>query len=123
MTALWIALAGALGSLCRFGVARLLPPGLTHFPWATLIVNVLGSLAMGLAAARLAALGHLDTRFALALTTGFLGGFTTYSSFALDTVSILEKRNFFAALIYVLLTLVAALAACALGVALGRRVS
>ena len=90
MTSLFqVALGGAIGASGRYltGMAalRLAGPG---FPWGTLIVNVLGSFAMGVL---VVALAHYHAhRFAPLLMTGVLGGFTTFSAFSLDTVSLLE---------------------------------
>lgn len=95
MTAfLLVFLGGGAGAACRHGVnlsaARLLG---IEFPWGTLIVNVVGSFAMGLLAAWFAfragpgATQHLR----LLLTTGFLGGFTTFSAFSLDVALLWER--------------------------------
>lgn len=87
---LQVALGGALGASARYltGVAvlRLVGPG---FPWATLAVNVVGSFAMGCLVVGLAHLGGM--RFAPLLMTGLLGGFTTFSAFALDAVTLWER--------------------------------
>lgn len=121
MTALAIALAGAAGSLCRWGVgvalARL---GDGRVPWGTFAVNVLGSFVIGATMALFAARGELDSRMRLAITVGFLGGFTTYSSFAFETVTMLEQRAPAAAALYVGGTLAAAGAACAAGIYVAR---
>jgi len=90
MTSLFqVAIGGALGASARFltGVAvlRLAGPG---FPWATLIVNVLGSFAMGVL---IVVLAQGSNRFAPLLITGLLGGFTTFSAFSLDTLSLFER--------------------------------
>lgn len=90
----WIALAGALGTLCRYwvsGVAQAL--GGDRFPWGTLVVNVAGcfvfGLVSGLAEDRL--LISNQTRFILA--TGFLGAFTTFSTFAYETTAYLRDSQ------------------------------
>ncbi len=114
-----VALGGALGALARYGVALALPPrpdgGL---PWATLLVNVLGSLALGALAALAAAgrLGHAPLQALLA--TGFCGAFTTFSTFSLETV-LLARGGFVApALTYVALNLGLCLAGTAAAFAL-----
>jgi len=121
LNALYIALFGALGSVSRYGVGlaalRFIGRG-----WAgTLAVNIVGSLLMGSLVGWFSVTGDLDTRMRLALTTGLLGGFTTYSAFALETVSLLEKRQTGAAAAYMAATLVLAGGACFLGLAIGRR--
>jgi CrcB protein len=116
-TALAIAVFGALGSLSRHGVGvglqRLLG---VRFPYGTFAVNVIGSFLIGLAMAVFATRGELDSRLRIALTVGFLGGFTTYSSFAFETVGLLEKRQAALAAAYVSATLIAAGGACYAGV-------
>lgn len=105
-----IAIGGAFGSVARHLVnaaaGRLLGMG---FPFGTLTVNVLGSFAMG---ALVVVLARLDaTRLAPLLMTGFLGGFTTFSAFALDSVFLWERGETAHALAYaagsVLLSLMA----------------
>ncbi|HWN70686.1 MAG TPA: fluoride efflux transporter CrcB [Haliangium sp.] len=123
-TLLYIALAGALGSVCRhlLGTAVQRASGVA-FPWGTLAVNVLGSFCIGLAMALFAQRGQLDAPLRLALTAGFLGGFTTYSAFAFETVQLVERHAFAAAILYVTATVVTAAVACALGLALVRWLS
>jgi len=121
VTALAIALAGAAGSLCRWGVGLALSRlGDGRMPWGTFAVNVLGSFVIGAAMAVFAARGELDSRLRMAITVGFLGGFTTYSSFAFETVTMLEERAPASAALYVGATLVAAGTSCAAGIYLAR---
>ncbi|WP_225027820.1 fluoride efflux transporter CrcB [Xinfangfangia pollutisoli] len=87
---LQVAAGGALGASARYltniGLARLLGTG---FPWGTLAVNVLGAFAMGFLVTFLA---HKDlNRLAPLLMTGILGGFTTFSAFSLDTITLYER--------------------------------
>ncbi len=91
-----------IGGAARHGmniwVARLMG---THFPWHTLVINILGSLAMGLVAGffmeRSDATGHLR----LFLATGVLGGFTTFSAFSLDAILLWERHEYLLASLYV----------------------
>lgn len=120
VTALYIALAGALGSLARYGVGAGMQRAVgARFPWGTLLINVAGSFLIGLFMAVFAARGQLDSRARLAITIGFLGGFTTYSSFALETVSLIERRQTAAAALYVGVTLVTGALACWAGLRAG----
>ena len=123
MTGLWVALAGGLGSFSRYWVGNAavsafpkssLPPG-------TLIVNVLGSLAMGILVAFFAGRTELDSQLKSALCIGFLGGFTTYSSFAMETITMLRTSRPTYAAVYVATTLVCAGLACFVGISLGKR--
>lgn len=115
-------LGGALGSGARYlavsGVqARL---GAT-FPWGTLTVNLVGSFLLGLLlpiGLRGTVLGPTAT---IALSVGLLGGFTTYSSFSVETLSLLQRGAFAAAFANVAATLLLCLAASWLGVQLGER--
>ena len=118
-TALVVAGTGAVGCLLRWLVTLALPTG--RLPWATLAVNALGSLAIGVCVAALAARGLADSRLRAALVVGLLGGFTTYSSFAFEYVDYFQRRALASAALYVAVTLVACGLACALGIALGRR--
>ncbi|WP_439109669.1 fluoride efflux transporter CrcB [Lentibacter sp.] len=114
---LQVALGGAVGASLRYlasvGAVRLIGHG---FPWATLFVNVLGSLAMG---ALVALLAQKDaTRFAPLLMTGLLGGFTTFSAFSLDAVTLYERGQIGAAASYVTASVVLSIAALFAGMAL-----
>jgi CrcB protein len=123
-TLIYIALAGALGSVCRHlaGTAVQRASG-AAFPSGTLAVNVVGAFCIGLVMALFALRGQLDSPLRLTLTAGFLGGFTTYSAFAFETVQMVERQEFGAAILYVVATLIAAGVACALGLALVRWLS
>ncbi len=124
MIALYIGLAGALGSVSRYWLGLLVSNWVgvrTSLPVATLTVNVLGSLAMGVVVGVFASRGDMDSRLRIALAIGFLGGFTTYSSFALETVGLLEQRSLQVAALYITLTLFAAGFACYAGLLVGRR--
>ena len=118
MTFLSVALGGAIGASARFAVnlaaARLFGMG---FPVGTLCVNVLGSFAMGVLAVVL-----LDRASPLApfLLTGVLGGFTTFSAFALDTTVLWQRGDSGLAMGYVLASVVLSLAAVSAGLAIGR---
>jgi CrcB protein len=95
-------LGGGLGAALRHGVnllsARLLG---TAFPYATLIENVSGSLVMGLLAAYFAYLGDASQHWRLFLTTGILGGYTTFSAFSLDAALLYERGELALAALYV----------------------
>ncbi len=123
----WLVIAGggALGAMARFGVVRLsaamFGPG---FPLGTLIVNVLGSLVAGVLYVRLveASTGGADGMLRSLLVVGFLGAFTTFSAFSVDTLQLLEKTGAAAAGWNVLLNVVLCLGACAMGFWIGRQI-
>ncbi len=113
---LLVALGGAAGSVVRYlvSVAALATLG-AGFPWGTLAVNVLGSAAIGVAAGT-----GLEGQAQLLVVTGFLGGFTTFSAFSLETGALLERSPWLAAL-YVAVSVALGLAAFALAWSLMRR--
>ncbi len=122
--ALYIGLAGAAGSMSRYALGTWLSGvfvGKTVLPVGTLAVNILGSLLMGLVVALFVSRGDVDSRTRIVLTVGFLGGFTTYSSFALETVGLWEGKSATIAGAYVFLTLLGGGAACVAGLTIGRR--
>lgn len=89
VTAIWIAAGGAVGTLARFGLAGLINQ--QGHPWGTVTVNVVGSLLLGIAIG-IWGVEHA-TEHQLAVTVGLLGGFTTFSTFALDTIRLWESGN------------------------------
>ena len=123
---LLVFLGGGIGAASRHGVniaaARLLG---TAFPWGTLIINVAGSFAMGLIAAWFAfrADTGLSQHARLFLTTGILGGFTTFSAFSLDAVLLWERGAIASAAAYVLASVVLSLVGLIAGLALIRGLS
>jgi CrcB protein len=116
-----IAGGGALGALARFwvssGIYQLLGKS---FPWGTLTVNVVGSFAMGfllvLFLERLAA----APEWRAAVLVGFLGAFTTFSTFSIETLTLVEQGELTKALLNVLASVVLCVAACWLGLILAR---
>ncbi len=127
METLWIALGSALGGVARFALSGLVARGIGEtFPFGTLAVNVLGSFAIGLFVAVTGPDGPLlvDPRLRRAFTLGVCGGFTTFSSFSLQTLALLRDGEWGPALANVLLSVVGCLLAVwagwALGVRLGR---
>lgn len=100
---LLVALGGGIGAGLRHGVnlgaARLAG---TEFPWATFAINILGSLLIGVAAAWFAFRNEAASQsLRLFLTTGILGGFTTFSAFSLDFALLYERGDIMAAVLYV----------------------
>lgn len=114
-----VALGGAIGASLRYltGVAtiRAFGPG---FPWGTLVVNVLGSAAMGALVVILAQ--KSGTRYAPFLMTGILGGFTTFSAFSLDALTIYERGQIGLAAAYVAASVALSLSGIVAGLFLAR---
>lgn len=97
---LWVALGGSIGAVSRFLVSTwLFVPD--RFPWATLVINIAGSLAIGV----LWGLGHqqpwFDSWGRYLLVVGLLGGFTTFSAFSLETVAMIDGQRYLQAIGYV----------------------
>ena len=121
ITLLAIALGGAVGTLMRYGMTLgigLLWPGI--FPLATFCINLLGCLAIGVVYGLWLNRPELSPLLQQSLMVGFLGGFTTFSSFSLDALRLLENDQSFMALIYVLLSVCLGLTATWAGLSLTR---
>jgi fluoride exporter len=122
---LWIAIAGAAGSLCRFGtyelVDKLAPEKLSR-TWhiSTLIVNVLGCFVYGFLVQWLTSHASPESNLKLILLTGFLGAYTTYSTFAFDTYDLHHSTGLAAALGFMALQVATGWGAMIAGVAIGR---
>ena len=121
MLFVWIALGGALGSVARFVTVtasnRLMG---TSFPYGTLLVNVLGSFAIGFIATIMLR-KYADAESArYFLTTGFLGGFTTFSAFSLELLQLMQGGETALAMLYILASIVLGLLAVFAGFALAQ---
>lgn len=121
---LWVCAAGALGSGARFLISQAIERAArgASFPYGTLLVNVVGSFLI-CAIMPLAAAGIVSPTQRLALTTGFLGGFTTYSAFAYETLRCFDAKAFRVGVLNITATLVLGLAAGALGLLCGRKLA
>jgi CrcB protein len=121
MNYLLIFIGGGIGSAMRYGASRaslaLIGPG---FPAGTLFVNVVGSTLMGVLAAWFALRGSADQSVRLFLTTGVLGGFTTFSAFSLDTAVLWERGATGATIAYVVATFVLSIGGLFAGLAVAR---
>lgn len=119
-TFLQVGLGGAIGAMLRFGVNTVAQRILgIAFPFGTLTVNVLGSALMGLGVALLLE-RSMGPRIAPFLMVGLLGGFTTFSSFSLDVIALVERQEVWHAVLYAALSVALSLLALAGGLALGR---
>lgn len=118
---LWVALGGAIGSAARYGVnvwsGRLLGG---EFPWHTLLVNILGCLVMGILIELMALKLNVGNEMRAFLTTGILGGFTTFSAFSLDFALLVERKSYGLAGAYAAGSVVLSLAAVFAGLSLVR---
>ena len=119
VTVLAVAGGGAVGSVARYLVTVAMTATTTAFPYATLVVNVVGAFLIGLFARLFATPDH-DPVLRLALTTGLCGGFTTFSTFSAETITLVQQGRAGRAAVYVLLSLVLGFGATMLGLSFGR---
>ena len=121
---LYVLLGGAVGTGCRYGLSLLLTKKLhhPHFPYATFIINLSGSFVIGLLGElfRLRVLTSVELR--LALMTGFLGGYTTFSAYSLENLSLLREGEWLLALSYALGSVLLGLLCAWAGMRLGQLV-
>ena len=121
MTVLWVALGGAIGAAGRYSVnvwsGRTLG---TAFPWHTLTVNILGCLIMGALVELMALKLNVSNEIRAFLTTGVLGGFTTFSAFSLDFALLVERKSYGLAGTYAAASVIASLIAVFAGLYLVR---
>jgi CrcB protein len=120
MTVMWVMVAGGLGSGARYLVGQWASHALgASFPYGTLIVNLAGCFALG-AVVQLSATGSWSPEWRAAIAAGFLGGFTTYSSFNQESIAMLAGDGAGLGALYVAGTLAGGLAAGSLGLAAAR---
>jgi CrcB protein len=116
-------LGGGFGAALRHGInlaaAQLVG---RSFPYGTMFINVTGSLVMGLIAEYFALKSHLPRTWMLFLTTGILGGYTTFSAFSLETALLYERGEIWAAGLYVLGSVVLAVTGLFVGLAIIRAI-
>ncbi len=119
---LWVMLGSALGGLLRFTLGRITPTWNSHLPWSTILINVIGSFFIGF----FGTLTFTGSRYQasenirLFVMVGICGGFTTFSSFSLQTFDLARGGALWRALINIGLSVILCLAAVALGHRLGQ---
>ena len=117
-----IAGGGAVGALLRFwvssGVYGLLGRG---FPWGTLVVNVVGSSLMGFLFVLFLERSTVSGELRAGILVGLLGAFTTFSTFSIETLTLIEQADYAKALLNAVLSVVMCVIACWAGLALGRQ--
>ena len=113
---LWVAAGGALGALSRFYIsAWVYAHAGRAFPWGTLSVNLLGSFLMGFLTLYLLNRFPESVQWRTMILTGFLGALTTFSTFSIETLDLLQKQAYIAALANVTLSVVLCIGAVAVG--------
>lgn len=118
-----IMLGGSLGALMRFVVSSSVTAKLgSNFPYGTLTVNVIGSFVMGFLAMFLVERMGLDPLLRLGIFVGFLGAFTTFSTFSMETLNLFEQGENLRALVNMFISVVLSVLAVWLGVLLGKQI-
>ena len=119
-----IGLAGALGTICRYGIGLWARSALgTEFPYGTLIVNVVGCFLIALVSQVALTTTLVSPTLRLTLTTGFLGGLTTYSSFNYETTELFRAGAWLPGAVNFAATFIGCLGAGIVGLALARRLA
>jgi CrcB protein len=111
---IYVGLGGAAGTICRYLVLQI--PFKADFPLATLLINITGSILMGILAGLLVGNKEIDANLRLLLQTGFCGGYTTLSAFSLETVTMIENGKVIVAGGYIVGTVMGAIVGMWLGV-------
>lgn len=123
MQLLAIAMGGAAGALCRYGMSNgvyaLLGRG---FPYGTLAVNLIGSIIMGSAYVLMIERLDVSPEWRAGITIGLLGAFTTFSTFSIETLNLLESGESLKAGLNILLSVSLCISGCWLGMILGRQI-
>lgn len=122
LNVLLVALGGGLGAAGRFGVSLAIPARGDAWPWATFSINVAGSLLIGVLAGWLSTRGDTGEQWRLFLGVGVLGGFTTFSAYSLETMRMIERNDWLGASTYSIGSVLAGLAAVAIGMMIAKRV-
>jgi CrcB protein len=120
LASLNVALGGGIGAVLRYQLGRTMtgwigPQAMSAFPWATLAVNLVGSLVMGLLAGWLGRQGEAGEPYRLLLGVGLLGGFTTFSAFTLELSVLINRGQSGQAFVYAAVSVLAGLSALYIG--------
>ncbi|MFN0249678.1 MAG: fluoride efflux transporter CrcB [Kofleriaceae bacterium] len=121
MNSLWVGIGGAVGSIARYQIGLFAMRRWPTFPWGTLAINLLGSLLLSFVL-QLALRDRVGPTMTLALTTGVLGGFTTYSSFNHETLALMQSGAWARAAVYLAGTVLGCLVTGLIGWHLARAV-
>ena len=117
-----VAIGGALGSVARYGLSILAEQSLGRdFPYGIFIANILGSVAIGICFVLLVEKSGVSELWRSLLMVGFLGGFTTFSTFSLNSLAMLETGRYLESAIYILGSIILSVGGCLLGMFLTRQ--
>lgn len=119
---LYIAAGGAVGAMLRFAVSNSVHTWLSRgFPYGTLLVNTVGSVLMGFLYVFIIERAEFDPAWRSALMIGFLGAFTTFSTFSIETLNLLESQEYMKAVSNIFFSVLLCVSGCWLGLLLGRQ--
>lgn len=118
----YIAIGSAFGGMLRYFCSTIIPNSLMqmHFPLGILIINITGSFIIGLSSSIPITDAIIETRIKHLIIIGFCGGYTTFSSFSLDNLHLIQNNEFFTATLNILLSVLLCIAATWLGYILGK---
>lgn len=112
----FVLVGGAFGAVCRFAISSLIKRSISsEFPIATLLINMIGSFLIGLLVA-----AHSGNLIQLLLGIGFMGGFTTFSTFQFENISLFRNKNYLSLSIYVISSLISCILLAILGLHMGQ---
>lgn len=117
MSFLFVALGGALGAVGRYGISLI--PVKTSFPVLTLVTNILGAILIGFVVGFATDREDISQNTVLFWKTGVCGGFTTFSTFSLESYQLLENKSYVLAGLYILLSV----ACCIVGIICGKKLA
>jgi CrcB protein len=122
MEYIWVGIGGLAGAIARFAMTRYASGRFGDaYPWGTFTINLIGAFLIGLFLTWLNERSIAAPEARLALAVGFLGGYTTFSSYTFEAVAMAQRGNWLGALSYVLGSNVLGLAACVVGIVVARR--
>ena len=110
-----VGIGSGIGGICRYLISLLANHTGNGFPWATFAVNVAGCLLIGILWGLTTRFQHLSPTFSLLLMAGFCGGFTTFSTFSKEALTMLQTNNYLLCLLYVVGSVVLGIMAVGLG--------
>ena len=123
MSLLAIAIGGAMGSLCRYGMSNGIDLLLgREFPYSTLAVNILGSIIMGIAYVMMIEKFEVSPEWRMGIIVGLLGAFTTFSTFSIETLDLIETGENLKAGLNMFLSVTLCISGCWLGMILARQI-
>lgn len=122
MIYIYVGLAGAVGALARYGLGMMIDSiGPSAFPVSTLLINLIGSFLLGWLTHMFLRTGKLSPQFVTIVGTGMIGSFTTFSTFSVETIRLLDESRIGVALLYVFLSITLGLGSSWLGYRVGVR--